>query len=343
MTSRQPLPGHGPAMGSAALLAMNSQSLEQEIANEGRPPRCGHTSAPRSLPGGRAPTAAAGGRTCSAGSRHAEHAFGGRYGQSDGAPPTIAPPPVTFNPFAPSPACAVDTATGKPATVAPTTPPATYFAGGGFPRRWRARGRANFGPHGCSRARSTRAGYTRTPLIDRRRSDSLPKKAQRHAACVFGGQKGKPLLSWRVAILPYLGHERLYKRFHLDEPWDSLHNRELVSLMPEVYQNPGYRAYYTPGKGGEQSSEKPSRTPFLLLRGAKTFYADPTPAMPRMYEGWLKPIVIVVSRCRAVPWTKPEEYVYDAKDPRRWGWHRRMVKTSYCRPAAPRGSFLRHR
>ena len=29
---------------------------------------------------------------------------------------------------------------------------------------------------------------------------------------------GKPLLSWRVAILPYLGQDALYKQFHLDEP-----------------------------------------------------------------------------------------------------------------------------
>src|SRR5438034_3624647 len=29
----------------------------------------------------------------------------------------------------------------------------------------------------------------------------------------------KPLLSWRVAILPYLEEFRLYERFHLDESW----------------------------------------------------------------------------------------------------------------------------
>ena len=45
---------------------------------------------------------------------------------------------------------------------------------------------------------------------------------------------GKPLLSWRVAILPYLedfdGHTLgdLHKAFHLDEPWDSPHNKALL-------------------------------------------------------------------------------------------------------------------
>ena len=34
-------------------------------------------------------------------------------------------------------------------------------------------------------------------------------------------KQGKPLLSWRVAILPYIGQQGLYNRFNLDEPWDS--------------------------------------------------------------------------------------------------------------------------
>ena len=32
---------------------------------------------------------------------------------------------------------------------------------------------------------------------------------------------GKPLLSWRVLILPYIEQDALFKEFHLDEAWDS--------------------------------------------------------------------------------------------------------------------------
>lgn len=46
---------------------------------------------------------------------------------------------------------------------------------------------------------------------------------------------GTPLLSWRVALLPYLGEEELYKQFKLDEAWDSLHNKQLLARMPAVY------------------------------------------------------------------------------------------------------------
>ena len=43
------------------------------------------------------------------------------------------------------------------------------------------------------------------------------------------------ILSWRVAILPYLEQFELYERFHLDEPWDSPHNASLLKKMPSVY------------------------------------------------------------------------------------------------------------
>ena len=52
-------------------------------------------------------------------------------------------------------------------------------------------------------------------------------------------KNGKPLLCWRVHILPYLGEEKLYKEFHLDEPWDSPHNKKLLSQMPKIYRAPG--------------------------------------------------------------------------------------------------------
>ena len=66
---------------------------------------------------------------------------------------------------------------------------------------------------------------------------------------------GKPLLSWRVHILPFLGDDdsaELYRRFRLNEPWDSPHNRQVLnsSKMPFVYHhqfdfdNPGQTTFY---------------------------------------------------------------------------------------------------
>jgi hypothetical protein len=124
-------------------------------------------------------------------------------------------------------------------------------------------------------------------------------------------KQGKPLLSWRVALLPYLGQQDLYKRFHLDESWDGAHNRQLIPLIPQVYQDPeAPDRYATPAK------DAAGKTTFLLLRGPKTIYADPAPPMPQTFEEWLKIIVVVVAQNRSVPWTKPEEFTYEVKDPR---------------------------
>ena len=56
---------------------------------------------------------------------------------------------------------------------------------------------------------------------------------------------GKPLLSWRVQILPYLEQERLYKQFKLDEPWDSEHNKKLIDKMPKTLRSPRQAAALT--------------------------------------------------------------------------------------------------
>ncbi|MEM6691415.1 MAG: DUF1559 domain-containing protein, partial [Planctomycetota bacterium] len=67
---------------------------------------------------------------------------------------------------------------------------------------------------------------------------------------------GTPLLSWRVAILPFIEQQELYDQFHFDEPWDSPHNMTLVEQIPETYKTPSmllptgqtnYRLAFGPG------------------------------------------------------------------------------------------------
>src|SRR6185436_18638182 len=50
--------------------------------------------------------------------------------------------------------------------------------------------------------------------------------------------QGKALLSWRVAILPYIEEDALYKQFRMNEAWDSPHNKKLLSKMPKIYASP---------------------------------------------------------------------------------------------------------
>ena len=50
---------------------------------------------------------------------------------------------------------------------------------------------------------------------------------------------GKPLLSWRVALLPYLGEKELFDKFRQNEPWDSEHNLKILPKMPSIFASVG--------------------------------------------------------------------------------------------------------
>ncbi len=59
-------------------------------------------------------------------------------------------------------------------------------------------------------------------------------------------EDGKPLHSWRVAILPFIEEEELYKQIRLDEPWDSEWNKQFHDKCPKCFQNPN--AELSPGE-----------------------------------------------------------------------------------------------
>ncbi len=119
-------------------------------------------------------------------------------------------------------------------------------------------------------------------------------------------KQGKPLLSWRVHLLPFLGEEKLYKEFHLEEPWDSPHNKKLLVRMPAVYQGPS-RKLNDEGK-----------TIYLLPVGKDVAF---TGGVERRYpndfkDGTSNTILIVeADDAHAVPWTKPEDLKIDLDNP----------------------------
>ena len=74
---------------------------------------------------------------------------------------------------------------------------------------------------------------------------------------------GKPLLSWRVVLLPYFKQDSLYQQFKLDEPWDSPNNKPLLARMPKVFECPSW-----PQTGSET-------TTYQVLVGLGTLFEKP--------------------------------------------------------------------
>jgi hypothetical protein len=118
--------------------------------------------------------------------------------------------------------------------------------------------------------------------------------------------EGKPLLSWRVAILPYLDEEELYGEFHLDEPWDSEHNKKLLERMPKMYASPG------------DDAAKPGTTRYVVPTGKGTVFPEPDgeTSLAGVSDGCATTLLIVEAEAaKAVPWTKPEDLAVDPKQP----------------------------
>ncbi len=53
---------------------------------------------------------------------------------------------------------------------------------------------------------------------------------------VVRGPDGSPWHSWRVLILPFLGHSDLYNKYEFKEPWNGPNNQKLLKEIPNVYR-----------------------------------------------------------------------------------------------------------
>jgi serine/threonine protein kinase len=122
---------------------------------------------------------------------------------------------------------------------------------------------------------------------------------------------GRPLLSWRVAILPFLGYDELYQQFHREEPWDSPHNKKLLEKMPKVYAVEGGRAA-PPGHTyyqvfvGPGSIFEPTMVPGFLGQKGRS--------KAEVGDG-LSNTILIVEAGTPVPWTSPVDLEFRPGQP----------------------------
>jgi hypothetical protein len=111
---------------------------------------------------------------------------------------------------------------------------------------------------------------------------------------------GKPLLSWRVLILPYIEQQNLYMKFKLDEPWDSKNNRPLAEIIPKTFISPRVKV-----KGKGYTVYQIFSGPGALWDKGKTKYTIGT-----IPDGTSNTI-FAVEAGKAVPWSKPADIPFD--------------------------------
>lgn len=109
-------------------------------------------------------------------------------------------------------------------------------------------------------------------------------------------ENGTPLLSWRVALLPFMGPEgeALYKEFKLDQPWDSTENLKLLDRMPVIYASP-------------LLTESGGKTLFRIFGGEGVpFQLSGSVKMQDLENPGKTFMIVTVDPSQAVEWTKPE-------------------------------------
>jgi prepilin-type processing-associated H-X9-DG protein len=139
--------------------------------------------------------------------------------------------------------------------------------------------------------------------------------------------RGKPLYSWRVLLLPYLGQQDLYDRYHLDEPWDSENNRAVTDLAVELFQCPA------------QPDTKSPTTNYVMVVGPHTISnGRQSRTVTEITDGLANTIMLVEVADSDTYWAEPRDLQFDklsfavngGKRQQISSYHRRGVNVAFC-------------
>jgi hypothetical protein len=110
---------------------------------------------------------------------------------------------------------------------------------------------------------------------------------------------GRPLVSWRVLMLPYMEQGELHKRYDLAQPWDSDRNQPLLGEMPS------YLAFHGDYRRGL------TITNYLAVVGPETVWpGHKTISAKDVTDGTSNTIFLPENLGANIHWTEPRDLVF---------------------------------
>jgi hypothetical protein len=119
-------------------------------------------------------------------------------------------------------------------------------------------------------------------------------------------KNGKPMHSWRVLILPYIGQASLYKAYNFAEPWDGPTNKKLLSSRSPIFACPADPTANAPGA---------TQTSYLAVVGCNAAWPADTSKKRGLdgLQGASSSTVLIVEVANSgIQWTEPKDLSLDA-------------------------------
>ncbi len=108
--------------------------------------------------------------------------------------------------------------------------------------------------------------------------------------------KGKPMHSWRVLVLPFLGQQELFDEYDFSQPWNGPANRRLLDRMPDVYRCPA------------EENLASTDTSYAMIVAAGTISDGPTgKSRKEITDGAGKTLLVVESSPSGISWLEPRD------------------------------------
>jgi hypothetical protein len=112
-------------------------------------------------------------------------------------------------------------------------------------------------------------------------------------------ERGRPMHSWRVLILPFIDQAPLYNLYRFDEPWDGPNNSKFASVRIPIYQCPA---------DVEEREEPTNWTSYVAVIGPHTCWPGTEPIKLRdVSDGADKTLLVVEVANSGIHWMEPRE------------------------------------